>query len=157
MRFDKKMAEILRDLAGSGRFFRICAEFAPATARRNFTDAMLGWASKVSHCIATSTLGRNGRNRRVIRNDLRKKHPVTTARRSIGLMPGRQKRNCRPLRDTNGIERSSETDARNVQILIASHRKKPSSLTGNFKRLVKLLHFGSSGIERSRSHNPVPT
>jgi len=63
MRFDEDVAEVLRDLPESGPCFRICARFVRATARQNFTSAVLVWASKRSRCTVTDTLGGEGENR----------------------------------------------------------------------------------------------
>ena len=72
MRFDEDMAEILRDLPGSGPLFPYLRTVRAGDRATEFHQRCAGLGSKVFRCTAIVTHGRNERKRRAIPNGMRK-------------------------------------------------------------------------------------
>jgi len=68
MRLDEEMAEILRDLPGSGPLFPYLRTVRAGDRATEFKQRCDGLGSKVSRCTATAMRGRSGQRRRVIPN-----------------------------------------------------------------------------------------
>ena len=96
MRFDEDMAEILRDLPGSGPLFPYLRTVRAGDRATEFKQRCDGLGIKgVSLAFATAMRGRNGQKRRAIPNGLRRRRWATTARPCIARIRARPRWNCR--------------------------------------------------------------